>query len=235
MSLEEWFPFEPMDRSFPPHHWTASSRKREQECLISVGGTRAPSSHCANAGGDVFVWWSEAAAQGHGQGGGRSVRRPYRCLSRSVVRRWLSAQLLRQALCRFPVPKRAVKSCFLPKVFGLRGYLVNVVGTNCLCRQTLTDGRSDGVSFFGGFFLRSFAQLKARPGVSPCRPIRVAPHSERSQGTGLHLTPCHLRFIPRTAVDALLTDGSERGFQARRYRPSWCCSCAKRSLSRGCR
>ena len=144
-------------------------------------------------------------------------------------------RLLRQALCRFPVPKRAVKSCFLPKVFGLRGYLVNVVVTNCLCRQTLTDGRSDGVSFFGGFFLRSFAQLKARPGVSPCRPIRVAPHSERSQGTGLHLTPCHLRFIPRTAVDALLTDGSERGFQARRYRPSWCCSCAKRSLSRGCR
>jgi len=56
VSPEEWFPFEPMDRPFPPHHWTASSRKREQECF------------CANEAGDVFVWWSEAAAQGRGRG-----------------------------------------------------------------------------------------------------------------------------------------------------------------------
>ena len=36
-------------------------------------------------------------------------------------------------------PEKSRKSCFLPKVSGLGGYLVPVVGTSCLCRRVMLD------------------------------------------------------------------------------------------------
>jgi len=78
---------------------------------------------------------------------------------------------------------------------------------------SVSGGRSDGVSFLGGF-MGDF-QIES-PWASPryrldldCGPFEMA---TKHNGD---LTPYHLRLVPRAAVNALLTDGSERGFATR--------------------
>jgi hypothetical protein len=92
--------------------------------------------------------------------------------------------------------QKCSKSRLLPKVEDLGGYLVNFVGTNCLCRGTLTGGRSTGVCFLGGFLFKRIRNTKAPRSAPNTRPIRIAPHPKGPQGTGLNLKPRHLRLIP---------------------------------------